>query len=397
MMPMRLRFHPSEMMLHRFAEGTLGATPSLWLKSHLASCHQCRQSVAFTRSLRDALATMPATVPMNSSLIDRVLAERRAGERAVLPVPDSIATHRVGHQRLYRILLPLAAAAVLLAIVLYRAAPARAPEENTSPRVLARQPSPASTEEFAVSEFFMPKSAFATELLPADSSVVPLSLDGLRLRSAVVKYARFERAGRGARRRIGTESVELSEARIEGRSAWRVVQRRQIADTEHVETLYVDRPTLRILGRTIRVQPYTHFVGITVRQRLVGDSLTGWMQTDSGLGRPIARHLSPRSGPYLSDALAPVVLGATTLGPAWHARISILGWAVRDGDVSFPARLRVVGRERVTVPAGTFECWKIAVDAIMGMQTYWVRESDGVGVRALLERDDVTRELVLTR
>ena len=134
-----------------------------------------------------------------------------------------------------------------------------------------------------------------------------------------------------------------------------------------------------------------------MRQRLVGDSLTGWMQTDSGLGRPIARHLSPRSGPYLSDALAPVVLGATTLGPEWYARISILGWAVRDGDVSFPARLRVVGKEQVTVPAGTFACWRIKVDAIMGMQTYWVRESDGVGVRALLERDDVTRELVLTR
>ena len=70
---------------------------------------------------------------------------------------------------------------------------------------------------------------------------------------------------------------------------------------------------------------------------------------------------------------------------------------MRDGDVSFAARLRVVGKERVTVPAGTFECWKIDVDAIMGMQTYWVREADGLGVRALLTRDNVTREIVLAR
>ena len=184
---------------------------------------------------------------------------------------------------------------------------------------------------------------------------------------------------------------------VEGRSTWLVIQRRQIADTQHIETLYADRTTLRILGRTVRVQPYMRYLGITVRQRLLGDSLTGWMQTDSGLGRPIARSLSPRSGPYLSDALAPVLLGATTLGPEWRGRLSILGWAVGDGDVSFPARLRVVGEERVTVPAGAFDCWKVAVEASLGMQTYWVRKSDGVGVRALLVRGDASRELVLTR
>jgi hypothetical protein len=256
---------------------------------------------------------------------------------------------------------------------------------------------PPPTEEFAVSEFFLPKSAFAKESGPVDSSAPPLTLDGTRLRPGVIKYARFEQAPGGARRQIGIESVALSEVKIEGQSAWRVVQRRQIADTQHIETLYADRATLRVLGRTVRVQPYMHYLGITVRQRLIGDSLTGWMQTDSGLGRPIARHLSPRSAPYLSDALAPVLLGATNLAPDWRAQLSILGWAVRDGDVSFPARLRVGGDERVTVPAGTFECWKVAVEASIGMQTYWVRKSDGVGVRALLQRDGSARELVLTR
>jgi hypothetical protein len=69
---------------------------------------------------------------------------------------------------------------------------------------------------------------------------------------------------------------------------------------------------------------------------------------------------------------------------------------VRNGDVSFPARLRVLAEERVTVPAGTFDCWKVAVEASAGMQTYWVRKADGVGVRALFERDNLVRELVLT-
>lgn len=392
----RPRFHPSGITLHCFAEGTLRSTSSLWVKRHLASCHECRVSVSFTRSLREALETLPPTTSIDASVIDRAIADRRAGERTVLPASDTAAA-AVRQRGLLRVV-AMAAAVVLLALAVYRGRSWRSAERsNGVPRADARQSLPAPTDEFAVSEFFLPKTAFATELHRGDSLAPPLTLDGTQLRAGVIRYARFERLLGGARRRVGSESVELSEARIEGQSVWRVVQRRQIADTQHVETLYVDRTTLRILGRTVRVQPYMHYVGITVRQRLVGDHLTGWMQTDSGLGRPIARDLSPRSGPYLSDALAPVLLGATALGSEWRARFSILGWAVRDGDVSFPAQLRVVGEERVTVPAGTFDCWKVAVEASLGMQTYWVRKSDGVGVRALLERGDAMRELVLTR
>ena len=61
MMPIGLRFHPSEMMLHRYAEGILRRTPSLWVKRHLAACHECRHAVSFTRSLYDALATIPTS------------------------------------------------------------------------------------------------------------------------------------------------------------------------------------------------------------------------------------------------------------------------------------------------------------------------------------------------
>lgn len=386
-----LRLHPTEMMLHRYTEGTLRPGLSLWVRRHLAACYHCRGSVSFTRSLREALSSLPAMIAMDSMLIERVIAERREGLRAVLPTSEVESAPVVRHRTIRRAL-GVAAAAIALAVVVSRT---RTPRP-TNARALTAQSSPASPEEFAVSEFFLPRSAFASEIGSATSALPPLTLDGTRLREGLVKYARFERVG-GVRRQIGTESVELSPARIEGRDAWRVVQRRQIADTMHVETLYADRATLRTLGRTIRVQPYMHYLGITVRQRLMGDSLTGWMQTDSGLGRPIVRHLAPRFGPYISDAIAPVLLGATTLGTQWQARFSVLGWAVRDGDVSFPARLRVLGEERITVPAGTFDCWRVAIEASVGMQTYWVRKADGVGIRALLERDNLVRELVLTR
>ena len=217
MMQKQLRFHPSEMMLHRYAEGTLRATASLWVKRHLAACYECRQSVSFSRSLRDALATVPADFPMDSALIDRVLAERRAGERAVLPVSDANAARSVSG--LYRVLLSGAVAAVLLAVLVYRARTAPTPGGSTSAsRAPAHQSSLAPADEFAVSEFFVPKSAFATEL-PPDSATPPLTFDGQRLRPGIVRYSRFERVRQSPRRLIGTESVELAETQIEGRSA----------------------------------------------------------------------------------------------------------------------------------------------------------------------------------
>jgi hypothetical protein len=392
---MRFRLHPSGLTLHRYAERTLGSTPSLLVRRHLASCPDCRASVSFTRALPDALANLPATIPLDSTLLARVIQERAAGQRAILPTTRSTRAANRWRKRSTGLATGFAAAAVIAGVIISHSGSST---RNTSPaHVVAHQSSSAPADEFAVSEFFLPRSAFATEVARADSSAPPLTIDGSRLEAGVFRYARFERTPGGARRQIGRESVELSLARVEGHDAWRVIQRRQIADTEHVETLYAERATLRPLGRTIRVHPYTHYAGITVRQRLVEDSLTGWMQTDSGLGRPIARHLSAALAPYLSDALSPVLLGAVSVGPRWRGRFSILGWAVRDGDVSFPARLRVVGDERVTVPAGTFECWKLAVDASVGMQTYWVRKSDGIGVRSLLESNDVSRELVLTR
>jgi len=372
--------HPGAIILQRYAERTLGPTRSAWVRRHLASCVDCRASVVFTRSLGSALAGLPEPSLRDDTLIDRIVTERGAGARALLPTSDVVVKSPARRAASLRVAVGVA---VVLLVVLFKGFFKGSESLKT-----------AESEEFAVSEFFLPKPAFATEVVREESSFPPLSVDGTRLRAGRVAYGRFEQIA-GVRRQVGSESVSLSPDQIDGRAVWRVLQQRQLADTEHVETSYVDRASLEPLSRTIRVRPYTHYAGITVSQRLAHDSLTGSMQIDRGIHRPIARRLPPQLGPYLSDAISPVLLGATTLGPSWRGRLAVLGWAVRDGDVSFPVRLRIVGEERVTVPAGTFACWKVNVDASIGMQSFWVRKSDGVGVRAVLTRADTTREIVL--
>ena len=88
------------------------------------------------------------------------------------------------------------------------------------------------------------------------------------------------------------------------------------------------------------------------------------------------------------------------LQPRWSASVSVVGWALVPRDVFIPIELRVVGEEFVRVPAGRFDCWRLSVRFFAKEMSYWVRKSDGLGVRSLDESDagaGVTREVVLLR
>jgi hypothetical protein len=160
---------------------------------------------------------------------------------------------------------------------------------------------------------------------------------------------------------------------------------------------------LRLLRRTIHVTPYSRFQRINVWQEFRGDSVSGHMNTEEpsiGAGRTFARQLPRPFAPFLTESVAPLFFTAVPLGHDWRGSASLLGWAVRDDDVLLPIELRVVGEEKVTVPAGTFECWRLALSFSGRRIDYWTRKSDGLGVRVLdtsAARTKETREIVLTR
>jgi hypothetical protein len=247
--------------------------------------------------------------------------------------------------------------------------------------------------------FLSGSEVFAAQPAPTRRELPPVSLSGARFRPMHLEYAKLLRRPNGATIALGHGSLDVATARVEDRDAWRIVQRWATADTVQVETLHVDRASLRLLGRVVRVAPYRRYRGITIRQRLIGDSLVGWMNTDEGLGRPIARHVLPAFSPFVSDAMAPIALLGVPLSSTWNGELSLLGWAVRSNDVFAPVTLAVDGEERITVPAGTFDCWRIALGVFGQRKIYWVRKSDGLGVRTSDETTDPrgVQDFVLTR
>ena len=52
-----------------------------------------------------------------------------------------------------------------------------------------------------------------------------------------------------------------------------------------------------------------------------------------------------------------------------------------EGTTSAPSAPRPPRAERVRVPAGEFDCWRLSIQFDGHKLSYWVRKSDGLGVR----------------
>ncbi len=336
----------------------------------------------FAEAIQPELRALRTPEP-TAQLLERILRSRASGARIILPEPPAIAKRG----RITRVVVGagIAAALLLIAIPLQRVA-----RERRSPPV-----APSSDR----------RPSRRRRLATIGRGSHPWCS------RAPMRCARSRWHLRGAhglpracsRKAPHPSSVTADD--VDGTPAWRVVSIKEDAapPQAEVETLYVARSDLRLLRRTIGVSPYRRWQRIDIRQRFQGDSLTGRMTTEGpsiGAGRPIARTLRFAFAPYFSDVFAPVVFMAVPLSSTWKGSASLLGWAVIDSDVFTPIELRVEGEERIAVPAGTFDCWRISVRFAGERMAYWVRRSDGLGVRLL---DDLnvpargTREVVLTR
>jgi hypothetical protein len=317
----------------------------------------------FEQRLRNAARSLP--VPSAPpELIERVIAERAAGHRA----PGSPNTPMLGRRRALRIT-AVAAGIIIVGTLLT----ARTVAKKITPARITDSAS--SLERLFASSGVGPATAYAQTPPPAPGAPPITGMNGLLLGGR-----RFQLVSRDGDIRVVPDSVD----RI---PAWRVEHLARLTSSAgqtrvEGETLLVRRDDLRLLRRVVHQTPYLRFSRITIRQRFVGDSVLGEMSTDNGIRRPIAQLLSPVFGPFISDALAPLALVGVPLSAQWRGSASVVGWAVLPHDVFFPATLWVVGEERLTTPAGTFDCWKVQVVSGAEKRLQWVRKSDGIALRS---------------
>jgi hypothetical protein len=339
----------------------------------------------FADAIRPELEAVETPEP-SPQLLRRILASRAASVRVILPEPVA---QPVSMAKRTIAAIVVAAALLLMSLPLIRIT--RAGDDII-----------ASSAFFAREAFAQPiertgRPGLAPVAFSRSSTIRPLSLE----------VSRRVRSATGELVSESTDSLSVVASGMDGTSAWRVTSRRRevVRSQGRVtsETLYVAQSDLRMLRRSVHVAPYSRFERINIQQQFHGDSVTGRMTTDGpsiGAGRPIARRLRPELAPFLSDAFASIALMAVPISPTWSGSATLLGWAVIDRDVFTAIELRVSGEERITVPAGTFDCWRVSIRIGAQEISYWMRKSDGLGVRVLDEHDAASngiRETVLMR
>ena len=323
---------------------------------------------AFAEAIQPELAGLRTPVP-SGQLRERILADRAAGARVILPADQ-------GASRLARryVIAAVAVVAGVLVLPLYR-----------SSRDDARDAQLVSSLSFFGNVAHAEQAAGAPRL-PAAFPIHPE-----RVHAGTIRYRRVFSDSIGRIERSVESALSVTADSSQGAPAWRVVRLEHESaggvPVINAETVLVRQSDLGMMTRAVHVRPYRRWNGINIEQRAIGDSIAGRMTLDDVKGvRPIARRLPAAYAPFLSDALTPIYLATVPLTAQWRGSVTLLGWAVVPNDVLHSVELRVTGEERVRVPAGTFDCWRMTVRYMGGEIDYWVRKADGLAVRAV-EKD----------
>jgi hypothetical protein len=333
---------------------------------------QKRAADDFMDAIRPELRAIPTPRP-SDALKQRILASRSAGARVILPdVPQPA-------RRSTRAMIGIAVAAALVVTLI--------------PFQL-RRVDPDADDAFASSGFLGPLAL--SHVARAELPELARAERGT-LREVSVVFARSMRDSTGRSVGTSTSTLVTRSDSLDGVRAWRIVyalnQVGPASPWRRTETTYVAAANSVPLQRAIHTAPYSRYRQINVYQRFRGDSVSGHMDTDGpsiGKGRDFDRRLAPARAPYVFESVAPLFLMGVPLERGWRRGASLLGWAVRDDDVSVPIELVVEGDEVVTVPAGRFDCWRLSLRLGDRTLAYWARKSDGLGVRVLDARDPRT-------
>ena len=342
----------------------------------------------FIEAVRPELRALDTPEP-SDALKARILASSEAGVPMILPeFPQPATTSR-------RTIIGLAIAVALVVTLI--------------PIQLQRSSAPSNAAEFASPGFFGQAAQAQERRSDGRIRIGPARATAAsRMHPLSVTYSKTVHDTAGGLVSTSEIALDLRRQSLDGVAAWRlawvetVQMHTQMPRWIHGDTAYVAAGDLRLLRRDIHVAPYSRYGRINVHQRFAHDSVSGRMFTEApsiGAGRTFNRLLAPERGPYLMESLAPVFLMAVPLNLDWIGSASLLGWAVRDDDIAVPIELAVVAEENITTPAGRFDCWRLSLGLPGRRVDYWVRKSDGLGVR-VSSRDQRThglRELVLTR
>jgi hypothetical protein len=174
---------------------------------------------------------------------------------------------------------------------------------------------------------------------------------------------------------LGTRTVTVSPLQYNGANAWLLLETRSGDGISATDSLIAGLGDLHPI----------HWSSVLGEARLAaefrGDSAFGGTVAPAGRRSIVA---SVPSGTLISAAMLETVLRFVPLQGAWEDSTLTLSITL-NGNTVAPTRLAVIGEDRIRVPAGTFDCWVVAVHADPARGLYWVTKSDPIVVRSSID------------
>ncbi|HET8712760.1 MAG TPA: hypothetical protein VFM23_03660 [Gemmatimonadales bacterium] len=248
-----------------------------------------------------------------------------------------------------------------------------------------------------------PRGSMSEVPPPRYAVITTDDLDVTRLTEGTWHYTETTTTDDVLTRLTGKIAIRLVRSNYQGRPAFMVNQGEEVAGIPwglRADTTHLDAASLRPL-RTVAYGKHVRFL-----QTFSADS--GYEAIVRTGPMPLTRS-SWTALPFSHDALfindwsttrLAVLLGAFPLARRWSGSLYQVGYITQVPQRSnAPIDLRVVGTDRVTVPAGTFDCWRLTVETHLWRgerETFWVSRDDGWLIKRERRYSDVTVATQLT-
>ena len=174
---------------------------------------------------------------------------------------------------------------------------------------------------------------------------------------------------------VGTRTTTVSLSTYAGAPAWLLLEARTGDLMSSTDTLFAGLTDLHPIHWS------SSQGGARLSIEFRGDSAFGATSAPSGRRSMV---MSMPSGTLVSGSMLEAALRVLPLQNGWEDSTATLSVSLSSSSV-IPTRLSVIGEDRVRVPAGTYDCWVVAVHADPGRGLYWVTKQNPIIVRSAID------------
>lgn len=211
----------------------------------------------------------------------------------------------------------------------------------------------------------------ASTIAPPTSNPALVAPAAAMLKPSKITYA-ARIFSQGQAHRLGWRTLELKEATYDGKSAWLLVESREINTITLTDSLYVAKTTLEPVKRVV------HTPDQDIITRYTRDSILTTFAGDSGGDV----HVTMKNEPNLVGNIywLEPLFASVTFTPEWTGSATTVFIGPHD-QAHVVMNLRVTGQDSLLVPDGTFDCWTLTLRVGETEEHLWVRKSDKVLIK----------------